>query len=256
MLGRAGTVPVLVIALAVAACAAQEPPPPQTVQGECADVFGGQVCSWADLDGAGAVTAFGVTVPMRVVDSAPAEMVMAWPPVANATLRMPAQVTETLGVDHFTFFWEAHGHPPGAFLTPHFDFHFYNIATAAREAMDCTDTSKPATLTPGYILPDEEIPGLGLLVGLCVPAMGMHSGPADEFARTDLFDGTMIVGYYQGAPIFFEPMIAKHHLARRQSFDVAMPVVPGVPAGVRYPARFRAEYDAATDAYQFRFAVN
>lgn len=234
---------------------AEGPPPLQTVQGECADVFGGQVCTWADVAGGGEVAAYGVTVPMAVMEAAPADMAMAWPPVANAVVRMPPQVTAAHGVDHFTFFWEPHGHPPGAYLTPHFDFHFYGISIAEREAFDCTDATKPAELSAGYGLPDVEIPGLGMLLGLCVPAMGMHSAPADQLASDVVFDGTMVIGYAKGAPIFFEPMIAKAHLARRQSFDLAMPAVPGVPAGVRFPSQFRAEYDATTDAYRFTFSA-
>lgn len=249
---RARAVPLGLFLLA--ACSGGEPEL-TTVQGECGDAFGGQVCTWADLDGAGAVSAFGVTVPMTAITGAPEHFEMAWPPVANVALRMPAEVTRAYGVDHFTFFWEPHGHPPGAFLTPHFDFHFYSITTPTREAIDCTNHTKPATLVEGYILPDEEIPGLGTLVGICVPAMGMHSGSEVEFTRATPFDGTMIIGYYEGSPIFFEPMIAQHHLARRASFDLAMPVVSGLPAGVQYPGQFRAEYDAATDSYRFAFRM-
>lgn len=245
---------VLVTSFILAGCGGgSAPPAPETVQGDCADVFGGQICTYATL-ASGQVTEFGVTVPMAVIEGAPADMEMVWPPVANAVLKMPPAVTASTGVDHFTLFWEAHGHPPGAYLTPHFDFHFYGIGMPAREAIDCADVAKPAALPAGYGLPDVDIPGLGMLTGLCVPAMGMHSAPAAELASTTVFDGTMVVGYYQASPIFFEPMIAKHHLARRQSFDLAMPEVGGLPEGVRYPRQFRAEYDAASDAYRFVFS--
>lgn len=244
----------LAMPLLLAACAPAAPTT-TTVQGECGDAFGAQVCTWADVESTGTVSAFGVTVPMGAITGAPEHAEMAWPPQATAVLRMPAEVTAAYGVDHFTMFWEPHGHPPGAFLTPHFDFHFYSIGMPAREAIDCTDTSKPATMAENYILPDEEVPGVGTLVGICVPAMGMHSGPAADFASEKVFDGTMIVGYYQGTPIFFEPMIAQHHLARRASFDVPMPVVPGVPEGVQFPGQFRAEYDAASESYRFTFRM-
>lgn len=244
------------VLLTAAACGSPPADAPETVAlaGECAEVFGGQLCTWGSADASGAVTEFGITVPMAVITGAPEHMEMVMPPVANAILRMPAEVAAATGVDHFTFFWEAHGHPPGAYLTPHFDFHFYNISGAAREAIDCSNTAKPAALAADYALPDLEIPDLGTLVGMCVPAMGMHSAPASELEADVVFDGTMIVGYYETAPIFFEPMIAQHHLLRRQSFDLAMPSVPGVPAGVRYPTAFRAEYDAAADSYRFTFS--
>ena len=243
----------LALALMLSACGGSAEPEVLAVQGECAEVFGAQLCTWATTTD-GQLTEYGVTVPMAIIANAPGDMEMTFPPVANSILRMPAEVTAATGVDHFTFYWEPHGHPPGAYLTPHFDFHFYGIGMAAREAIDCTDTMKPETLATGYALPDLEIPGLGMLVGLCVPAMGMHSAPADQLESEVVFDGTMIIGYYQGSPIFFEPMVAQSHLLNRQSFDMAMPAVPGVPAGVRYPGQFRAEYDAASDSYRLTFS--
>jgi hypothetical protein len=235
------------------ACAATVPAT-RTVQGECADVYGSSVCTWATLDGADAVIEFGATVPLAAAERAPHEMEMAWPPVANAIMRMPTEVTAATGVDHLTVYWEAHGHPPGAYLTPHFDFHFYNISTETREAIDCADETKPAALPADYGMIDLEIPELGVLVGLCVPEMGMHTLLASELQSDQIFDGTMVIGFYHGSPIFFEPMIARDMLMRRQSFELPMPAVSGLPAGVRYPKRFRAKYDAAAAVYRFTFS--
>jgi hypothetical protein len=234
------------------ACAARTPEP-RTVQGECADVYGARVCTWATMDG-DAVVEFGATIPVAAAEGAPHDMEMAWPPLASAVVRMPAEVTAATGVDHLTVYWEPHGHPPGAYLTPHFDFHFYNISTATREAIDCTDATKPAVLPAGYGMIDLEVPELGTLAGLCVPEMGMHALLTSELQSDQVFDGTMVIGFYQSAPIFFEPMIARDMLMRRQSFELPMPVVSGLPAGVRYPQRFRAEYDAAAASYRFVFS--
>jgi hypothetical protein len=224
------------------------------VQGECAEVFGASLCTWAILDGADAVIEYGATVPLALAERAPHDMEMAWPPLANAVLRMPAEVAAATGVDHLTVYWEPHGHPPGAYLTPHFDFHFYNISSATRTAIDCSDATKPAALPPGYGMIDLEVEELGTLVGLCVPEMGMHALLASELQSEQIFDGTMVMGFYRGSPIFFEPMIARDMLMRRQSFDLPMPAVSGLPAGVRYPQRFRAEYDAAAVGYRFIFS--
>lgn len=253
MHARFAVVTVGVFTVVLSACSGGDAQP-LTLQGDCADVFGARMCTWASVDGAGQLTEYGVTVPLAAIESAPEEMEMAWPPVANGVLRMPAEVTAATGVDHFTFFWEPHGHPPGAYLTPHFDFHFYAISVPVREAIDCVDTRKPEVLAAGYALPDVEIPGLGMLLGLCVPSMGMHSALATELESDVVFDGTMVIGYYQAAPIFFEPMIARALLARRQSFDLPMPVVAGIPDGVRYPSQFRAEYDATAESYRFVFS--
>jgi hypothetical protein len=251
---RTGT-RVLIAALTTTAfaCAGQVPEP-RTVQGSCAPVYGQDVCTWATLDEAGGLVEFGATVPVAAIDAAPHDMEMVWPPVASAVLSMPAEVTAAAGVDHLTVYWEAHGHPPGPYLTPHFDFHFYNVASAAREAIDCADTTKPAAFPAGYGMTDVEIPGIGTLIGLCVPAMGMHALLESEMTGQDLFSGTMVIGYDRGTPLFFEPMLTRELLVKRQSFDLPMPTVASLPAGVRYPQRYRAEYHAATDSYRFTFS--
>lgn len=243
----------LFLANAMFAGCTEPPAAPRTVQGECADVFGGNVCTWATVR-ADSLVEFGAIVPVAAIEGAPHDAEMVWPPVASAVLRMPAEVTSALGVHHLTVYWEAHGHPPGPYLTPHFDFHFYNVTSGAREAIDCANMAKPMSVPPGYELPDIDIPGIGMLEGLCVPAMGMHALLASEMASGSLFSGTMVIGYNQGSPLFFEPMITRALMMQRQSFDLAMPAVSGLPEGVRYPTHYRAEYDAATDAYKFIFS--
>lgn len=226
---------------------------PRHVQGSCADVHGGQVCTFATLAGSGDVVEVGVTIPLTTIAQAPQDAEMKWPPEAHAMLQLPAEAASATGLQLLTIFWEPHGHPPGPYMTPHFDFHFYNVARPVIDAIDCKDVRKPAALPAGYILPDEEIPGLGTLVGICVPGMGMHSLPEREFTGTATFTGTMVLGYYQEAPIFIEPMISKEKLMARQSFELEIPADAG-SNGTKYPERFRAEYDAATDAYRFVFA--
>jgi hypothetical protein len=245
---------VAMLNLVVLASCAGRAPEPRTVQGECADAYGASVCSWATLAATGDVIEFGATVPLAAVERAPHDMEMTWPPATAAIVRMPVELIAATGIDHLTVYWEPHGHPPGAYLTPHFDFHFYNIPIEVREAIDCADHTKPAALPADYGIVDIEIPDLGMLVGLCVPEMGMHALLASELESDEIFDGTMVIGYYHGAPIFFEPMIARDLLTRRQSFELPMPAVSGLAENVRYPRRFRAEYDAAEDAYRFIFS--
>ncbi|MEN8375034.1 MAG: cytochrome C [Gemmatimonadota bacterium] len=244
---------VTLAAVALVGCA-DSAPQTRTVQGECADLYGADVCSWATLGDADGLLEFGITVPVAAIEQAPADMDMVWPPALGAVIAMPTEVGAAVGVDHLTIYWEPHGHPPGPYLTPHFDFHFYHVSASEREAIDCADTTKPTEVPAGYGLVDVEIPGIGMLEGLCVPAMGMHALLASEMESDEIFDGTMVIGYDRGAPLFFEPMIASELLLRRQSFELPMPAVPGLPEGVRYPERYRAEYDAETDSYRFVFS--
>ena len=61
--------------------------------------------------------------------------------MAHPRLQLPESAQRQSGLTHFTMFWEAYGHPPAPYLTPHFDFHFYTIPSAERAAIDCADTT-------------------------------------------------------------------------------------------------------------------
>jgi hypothetical protein len=247
-----GTLVRAALGLAVAgtaACANE-----RLVQGECKPLNAGEVCTWARMSG-NTLLAFGATIPMRAVESAPAEEPMVWPPKAAVTIAMPAVVDSAAGFSNMNVFWEPHGHPPAPYLVPHFDFHFNNISAADVAAIDCADTTKPSTLPAAYELPDIAIPQVGMLVGLCVPAMGMHALPGAELHSTVPFQKTMIVGYYHQQPVFLEPMITRATLMERRTFSLDVPRVAGEPARVRLPAAFQAQYDSTTQAYRFEFSM-
>jgi hypothetical protein len=221
----------------------------QLVQGECRQLNGANVCTWHTMSG-DRVLSFGATVPMAAIQNAPAEMPMAWPPKADATIPLGDMVKTATGFDNLTIFWEPHGHPPGPYLTPHFAFHFNTENVAG---IDCADSTKPAQPPAGYELPDVTIPQLGTLVGLCMPGMGMHALLSSELQSTAPFQQTMLVGYYHQRPIFLEPMITKAALVERHSFALDIPSVPGVAAAAHYPTKFRADYDSTAQAYKFVF---
>jgi len=241
----------LIAGVALAALAARGAP--RTLTGGCQQVFKGDICTWATLDGQ-RVTAFGATVPMTTVSNAPMGGEMVFPPVANAIIPLPAEVAQVTGFDHLAVNWEAHGHPPTTFLTPHFDFHFYTVTPDRVAAIDCADPRKPDQLPSRYALPDITIPGMGTLVGLCVPQMGMHGVPAEELSDTSAFGASMLVGYYQQQLIFLEPMIAQAKLAQAKSFSMEVPSLPGTRAGSGWPTRFEATYDAKAKSYRFVFS--
>ncbi len=241
--------------LVLAGCASYSTPanvPTREVAGSCQPAFGSSICSWAQMSGS-KVVALGATVPMAAIENTPDDGPMVWPPVANAVISMPAEARVATGVDHLTVYWEHHGHPPTPFLTPHFDFHFYTISNADRLAIDCANKSKPDALPNGYSMPDMNIDGIGMLTGLCVPGMGMHSLVTSELAATTPFSGTEVLGFYNSKPIFFEPMIAKAKLMEKQSFTVPMTVPAGLAASVHYPTKFEAVYDASIPGYRFVF---
>ena len=227
--------------------------PTRQIAGACQPAFGAPVCSWAEMSGT-KVLAMGATVPMASIENSPVDGPMVWPPVATAVVAMPAEARAATGVDHLTVFWEHHGHPPTPFMTPHFDFHFYTISDAERQTIDCANKTKPAVLPAGYSLPDVTIPGIGVLTGICVPRMGMHSLLTSELAGTTPFSGTMVLGFYDARPIFFEPMVAKARLMEKRTFAIPLVTPAGLAAGVHYPTRFEAVYDASIPGYRFVFS--
>jgi hypothetical protein len=244
-------------ACADAAPAADAPPEAaravSVLDGPCGEVHGASVCSWAEVEGE-RVVGFGLDIPLASITDADHEAPFVWPPALAATVAMPDVVRERFGVMDVTIFWEAHGHPPAPYLIPHFDYHFYVIRPSERAAIDCADLTKPDALPAGYALPDVDIPEVGRLVGLCVPAMGMHSLLESEMESEEPFDGTMVIGYYAGDPIFFEPMIPQDRFLDLESFSLDMPAVAGMGSGVVLPTRFEAVYDESTSAYRFVFS--
>jgi hypothetical protein len=226
-------------------------------EGSCGTVFEGEICSWSKSK-AGELVSFGATVPMSTVESAPSEGEMAWPPVTHARVAMTDEVKAATGIDHLGVNWEIFGHPPLTFMTPHFDFHFYMLPGDEVAAIDCEDLTMPdpGIVPEGYVLPDEYIPEMDImLIGLCVPEMGMHAVNAEEAGASELFDGTFIVGFIYGNPHFIEPMIAKKLLDRREDFTVALPEVKGRGEGKANPAAFNGYYDKDIDSYHLTFTM-
>ncbi len=244
-------------AVALTACAKKEAAIVD-VKGECTDFNQAQICTWTRTQGATVIEA-GATVPIASIENAPKTAPMAWPPVSESSPKMPAGSQAQTGFYGITTFWEPDGHPPGPYLTPHFDFHFNLISPEEIAAIDCKDLSKPAALAPGYQLPDVPLPPpvakmlkVDTLVGLCVPGMGMHSMLGSELASTTPFNGSMVIGYYKGKPIFIEPMLSKTMLMEKKSFDLPIPAIPGITGP--YPRTFHAAYDSTAAAYRFTFS--
>jgi hypothetical protein len=241
----------LVVALGALAVFAARPSV-ATVK-SCGAVLGSQVCTWAVMDGKTSVE-IGATIPMALIEGVPLDEEPEFPPKETGAVMLPAEARAATGIQYLGINWEAHGHPPAAFMTPHFDFHFYTISRDRVAAIDCSDTTKPATLPAGYIMEDLTTPDGHVLVGTCVPHMGMHSLPKKDAEGTRPFEAAMVLGYYGGAPIFVEPMIARDRLLKRTDFELPVPAVEDLPSGVRYPTTLRAEYDASADAYRLVFS--
>src|SRR5262245_45401625 len=108
------------------------------VEGECREAFGASLCTWAELSGS-TVTAYGLDIPVKMVENAPTDGPMVWPPAVAASIPLPAEVRQATGFDHIQVNWEHHGHPPAAYLVPHLDLHLYATSSADVRAVDCVN---------------------------------------------------------------------------------------------------------------------
>lgn len=225
----------------------------QAAAGSCGSLFGTKVCTAYQMR-AGKVISFSLRVPVAMIEHAPANVPMVWPPKADLNVHFAPVVEKQTGFRYANIYWNAHGHGPATYLVPHFDFHFYFVPERQVETINCKDTVKPRAVPVGYALPpDENVPQIGEVVGACVPNMGMHAAPDTDFNSKSPWKGSLLVGYYDGKPIFVEPMITTALLLQKHSFS--LPVPPGIApaAHVRYPRSFRAVYLAKAQAYDFTF---
>ena len=168
--------------------------------------------------------------------------------------------------------WNPAGHEPeDVYGTPHFDFHFYTISRAQRDAIDPADPQyqqradhhPAADLRPGvYAIPvppgtpTPAIPRMGVhWVDMRSPELqGMLGHP--ELARP--FTTTFIQGSWDGQVTFFEPMITRAFIVGRREATAAASrdsVIP-LPAAQRYapaghyPTAYRILWDAAAREYR------
>ena len=111
----------------------------------------------------------------------------------------------------------------------------------------------PEELPADYSLPDAIDPERRLLVGLCMPLMGMHAMPRHDLENSEPFRATMLIGYYSGNLIFVEPMVSRAMLMEEKSFSLDIPSLPSTEV-VRYPARFAAEFDQSSRTYRMVFS--
>lgn len=171
--------------------------------------------------------------------------------------------------------WNPQGHEPAGVYEghPHFDFHFYTVSPADRDAIVPTDpeyAAKANRLPTGDFVPPFTVqlgPPGAKPADVAVPKMGVHwvdlrsselqalLGKPDAYKP---FTNTFIVGSWDGRFTFWEPMITRAHmLAKKSATDAAVQneVVPiAVPAKYAapgaYPTAYRIAFDPKTREYR------
>jgi hypothetical protein len=144
--------------------------------------------------------------------------------------------------------WNSNGHEPtGIYDLPHFDLHYYAMASAARDAISVFDTIKAANMPMADFFPTAYFP-----TGL-VPTMGVHwnDGTSPELNGTK-FTETFIYGSFDGKVTFMEPMITKEFIAANASFEKAIrQPAKYQTAGLFYPTKQGFTHDTGNKEYRF-----
>ena len=194
------------------------------------------------------VKRLAVELSMDLIESAPTSG-----PESHIRFDLPDDLSDQIFIDHIQIDYHPEGHPPGPYLEPHFDLHFYGISIDEQLAIDCSDR----VVISGDLLPEHHIvtqPGVPP-DGECVPEMGHHGidlrSPELNPEAAVPFTKTMILGYYEGELTFIEPMITREFLRKQTSFTIPIHYPDVLPRATRYPTEFFGYYDADDGVYRF-----
>lgn len=149
---------------------------------------------------------------------------------------------------HITVDWNPHGHDPmGIYTKPHFDFHFFFLTSAQREAITCqgADALNCMKAVPTKLIP----PDYGATPE-GVPMMGWHwvDLKSPEF-NGQPFTSTFIYGYYKGQTAFLEPMVTLEYLKTKPHAIYPVKQTEAVSEEGYYPKNYTVSYNHVADTY-------
>lgn len=156
--------------------------------------------------------------------------------------------------------WNPTGHPPeGVYTFPHFDFHFYFISLAERNAIVPSDpnyATEADNLPIGAFVPPLYAPLAGpgqTPADVAVPMMGLHWEDLTSPELQNLlgnpsayqqFTRTFIYGSWNGQFIFAEPMVTRAFLLSKPDVSAPVRVPQRYPTAGYFPTSYRVTYDA------------
>jgi hypothetical protein len=220
----------------------------RTIVGETESLGAGTARSWVRVDRNGNPTAVGVTLSEGALQELPKE-----PPPGEEgigiSLALPEQAQRT-AFKHVWLNFNPHGHPPAKIYdVAHFDFHFYMISDAEREAITATGDGavKGNRQPPAEFVPE----GYSFIPDSTVPRMGAHwVNPLSRELHGQPFTTTFLFGSYDGRLIFAEPMITKSFIEAKTDVTEMIKLPKSYERrGVYYPTRYSVRYDAAAKEY-------
>lgn len=243
----------LTVAVCVAACSDDPADPsesPTTEYGSAVSVGNGTARSYIVTDD-GTITEIGIALSATALDNLPPGQTV----MDSKSYTLPLPTHNTTGYQLVEVNWNPAGHPPPMVYTvPHFDFHFYTVSQAERDAILPTDpnfgvkaANFPAdagTLT-GYA-PDKanDIPQ-------AVPRMGLHwvNTASHEFHGT-AFTHTFVVGSWNGKFTFLEPMVSLAYLKTKPDVETPAETPGSLGTAADRPTAYRVSWDATANEYR------
>ncbi|MEX0911905.1 MAG: hypothetical protein WD031_00635 [Gemmatimonadota bacterium] len=151
--------------------------------------------------------------------------------------------------------WNPDGHEPhGIYGSPHFDFHFFTISRAERDAIVPADphyAEKAANFPAPELIPAGYVDASALMGvepgAAAVPLMGMHwLDTSSPELNGEPFSKTFIVGSWDGDVIFYEPMITRDFLMTKPNHARALPTAKQG----KMPSAYRVYWNAPTREYR------
>jgi len=233
---------------------------PTTLYGTPVAVGNGHVRTYVSFDdpNSGAPSELGVVFDEHALDGLPAPGADPSNPMNMYSYILPLPSNTPQPFQLMELDWNASGHvPAGVYDKPHFDFHFYSISLAERNAIMPSDPNfmaeasnfPPAPMVPpSYaVLPPAPAPVPA------VPMMGVHwtnvtspeVQPPTSPNHHD-FTRTFIYGSWNGKFTFVEPMITLAYLQSHPDEHISISVPSSYAAPGFYPTAYRVSYDAAT----------
>jgi hypothetical protein len=222
------------------------------IVGETATIVGGEVSTWARVNGGDKVIWVGLTLPLAMVENMPAPG--SGPAGAVAVLNFPPVVQATTYFNHVEIQSNQHGHVSGGadphrYEAPHFDLHFYGIPVAQVQTIPGGLFFIPI---PANRLPD----GYAQAEFFSIPQMGRHSSTPAEVAATDHWLYSMHAGFLPNASYmhFVEPMVTREMFLRRKNFELPVPTPAVLGRATNYPTEECVIlYDKSVDAFHIVF---
>lgn len=188
----------------------------------------------------------GIALTENALDGLPAPS-GGFPDSHQFLLELPAQNPTQYQVVELD--WNPAGHPPPMVYTvPHFDFHFYSISLAERDAIlpGPDFAAKMANLPPVNFRPAGYVTDV-----MAVPMMGLHwLYPANPEFNGMPFTSTFIYGSWDGHFIFDEPMVTRAYLLTRPDTVGAISVPTDFEQAGYHPTSYRVVYDHHAREYR------